>query len=282
MNVQEIPPVLFEDGDYVALNKPAGMLSIPGRFDKNTASLQDILKEKYGDIFTVHRLDKDTSGVICFAKNAEAHRNLNMQLDRHEVRKKYLAIAAGIFRKRSDRIDLGLSPLKKKKGLMVVDRRHGKKAITDYEVIEQFKNYALVQAMPRTGRTHQIRVHLAAIGHPLACDLFYNRPESVGGKRSKGHNDRFKVQGTGFRDKTKVESKIQNPNSKISALYQSEISGVSGIDGEDPLLSRLALHSWKLAFKHFALNKEVEIEAPLAEDMEKTLDALRKYNTDKK
>jgi 23S rRNA pseudouridine1911/1915/1917 synthase len=255
-----LPPIIYEDADYVVLDKPSGMLVIPGRFDNGAVSLQELLKQKYGAIFTVHRLDKDTSGVICFAKNAEAHKHLNLQFDNHEVRKTYLAFTCGVFKRHEDAISIPLSPNPKKKGTMVADRR-GKKSITYYKVLEQFNEFAFVQVMPRTGRTHQIRAHFAAIGHPLAIDPLYKK-WALANAPYAGRKQRIQI----------------DPHTPVTKeLFVTDIQkGYEGPKGE-PLIARLTLHSWKLVFKHHLTGAEVEVIAPKHSDFDLFLEELRKH-----
>src|SRR6186997_2143677 len=149
--------IIYEDENLIALNKPSGLLSIPDREGKDI-SLKKLLLEKYGNIFTVHRLDKDTSGLIVFAKNETTHKHLSQQFEARQTEKIYLGLVIG--------------SLAEKKGLMTVYRK-GKESLTDYEVLEDFKIFSWVQFQIHTGRTHQIRVHAKHIGHPVVCDELY-------------------------------------------------------------------------------------------------------------
>ena len=133
--------ILFEDEDMIVLNKPAGLLSIPDRFGKDV-SLKSLLIEKYGEIFTVHRLDQHTSGLIVFAKNAEAHKLLSELFEGREIEKKYLGLVLG--RPPSEgSIDQPIMEHPVKKGIMVVHAK-GKMALTTYKVIENYKRFAWV------------------------------------------------------------------------------------------------------------------------------------------
>lgn len=175
--------VLFEDEQLLALSKPGQLLVIPDRFDASRPTLFDgawfhLWKQRGGPEEEalprlIHRLDQGTSGVIVFAKTYEAQRALSRDFEQGGVQKRYLALVlgAGVI---EERIDLPLAPLKKKPGLMTVDPS-GKEAATRVVVLERFAGHALVAAYPETGRQHQIRVHLAARGHPLAFDPPYRR-----------------------------------------------------------------------------------------------------------
>ncbi len=235
MDIDKI--TIYEDEDIIALNKPNGLLAIPDRFNKELINLYDLLTNKYGKIFIVHRLDKDTSGVILFAKNAEAHRDLSIKWEKGEVAKIYFALVIGYVEEKQGVISLPIAPLKKKKGVMVVDKRNGKKSTTYFKVIDEFKDYSLVEAAPKTGRTHQIRVHFAYIGHPIAGDAIYNRKEAIGKFGVKGQKIEFPVQ----------------PKAEIS---------------------RLALHASKLRFEHYKTNETVEIKAEIPEDFKRVLNTL--------
>jgi len=178
MDIKKI--IVYEDKNIIVLNKPSGLLAIPGRFDRTQKNLYDILKGIYQNIFIVHRLDRDTSGIIIFAKNKEIHRQLSMLWEKHKVEKMYYALVHGRVSSKQGVIDKPIAPLQKKKGVMAVDYKKGKKSKTKYRVIKAGKEYTLLEVMPQTGRTHQIRVHFASIGHPVAGDVLYNRKEATG------------------------------------------------------------------------------------------------------
>ncbi|HEX9400704.1 MAG TPA: RluA family pseudouridine synthase [Anaeromyxobacter sp.] len=171
--------VLHEDGHVLAVDKPAGRLVIPGR-GTDERSLREELEAIHGRLWVVHRLDRGTSGVLLFARSAEAHRTLNLAFDRGEPRKRYVALVRG-DPPEERRIDLAIAPARR--GRMRPARAgdsRGKEAATVVRTIERFPprawaggKLALVEALPETGRTHQIRVHLAAVGLPLALDPDY-------------------------------------------------------------------------------------------------------------
>jgi tRNA pseudouridine32 synthase/23S rRNA pseudouridine746 synthase len=171
--------VLHEDAHVLAVDKPAGRLVIPGR-GTDERSLREELEERHGRLWVVHRLDRGTSGVLLFARTAEAHRALNLAFDRGEPRKAYVALVRGLPPPER-RIDLAIAPARR--GRMRPARPgdpRGKAAATVVRLLEPFPArawaggvLALVEALPETGRTHQIRVHLAAAGLPLAVDPDY-------------------------------------------------------------------------------------------------------------
>jgi tRNA pseudouridine32 synthase/23S rRNA pseudouridine746 synthase len=181
------PAVLYEDESVLVVDKPAGRLVIPGRGVEET-SLREELEGRFGRLWVVHRLDRGTSGVLLFARSAEAHRAANLAFDRGEPRKRYLAIVAGAPPAEA-RIELAIAPARR--GRMRPARPgdpRGKRAVTLVRRLELFPArawaggaLALVEALPETGRTHQIRVHLAAEGMPLAVDPDYGEDEPLRG-----------------------------------------------------------------------------------------------------
>ena len=171
------PEIVFENDLFVAINKPAGLLSIPDR-EQTQTSLKDILLEKYGSIYTVHRLDRDTSGIIIFAKTEAAHKYFSLLFEGREIEKYYMGLVHGIPAPKKGTIDAPIAEHGVQKGFYIVHQR-GKPSVTDYEVMEENKMFSLVQFQLHTGRTHQIRVHCKNIGHPLACDELYGDGKPV-------------------------------------------------------------------------------------------------------
>ncbi len=171
--------VLYEDSDLLAVDKPAGRLVIPGR-GTGERSLREDLEAVHGKLWVVHRLDRGTSGVLLFARSAPVHRTLNLAFDRGEPRKHYLALVRGAP-PAERRIEIAIAPARR--GRMRPARRddpRGKASATLVRLLEAFPGaawaggpIALVEALPETGRTHQIRVHLAWAGFPLAIDPDY-------------------------------------------------------------------------------------------------------------
>ena len=154
--------IIFENDRFIAINKPAGLLSIPDR-EQSQPSLKDLLIARYGHIFTVHRLDKDTSGIIIFAKDEITHKYLSQLFEGRQVEKCYQGIVHGYPANKKGTIDAPISEHPVHKGLMTV-HRSGKPSVTDYEVVEGHRSFSLLQFQLHTGRTHQIRVHAKNIG----------------------------------------------------------------------------------------------------------------------
>jgi tRNA pseudouridine32 synthase/23S rRNA pseudouridine746 synthase len=182
--VEAGPRVLFEDDGLLAIDKPAGQLVIPGRV-AGAPALRQQVERRHGPVWVVHRLDRGTSGVLLFARTAAAHRLLNLQFERGEPRKIYLALVSGRPPERFEG-DAWIAPARKgrMKPVPVGDPR-GKAAHTGFRVLERYERggapLALVEARPETGRTHQIRLHLRAAGFPLALDPDYGEAGPVRG-----------------------------------------------------------------------------------------------------
>ena len=163
--------ILYEDKDIIAVNKPCGLASIAEN-DVSIESLHSLLEEKLQQkIFVVHRLDKEVSGVIFYAKNAATHKLLNKQFNERTVRKYYLALVHGVLTDDEGIIKKAIREFGS--GRMGVDERKGKRSETKYRVLETYKGYTLLELNPSTGRRHQLRVHLYSIGHPIVGDLRY-------------------------------------------------------------------------------------------------------------
>lgn len=167
--------IVFADDDLVVVDKPYGLLSVPGRDPANRDCVPSRLSEEFGELRIIHRLDFDTSGLMALARNAEAHRRVNRQFEQREVEKYYEALVWGLPEADEGKIELPIIvdwPNRPKK---IVDPVNGKHALTYYRVLDRDagKNIARVELKPITGRSHQLRVHLAEIGHPILGCPFY-------------------------------------------------------------------------------------------------------------
>ncbi len=234
--------ILYQDDDMLMVNKPAGILVIPDRFNSDLPSLNRLLESKLGQrIWVVHRLDRDTSGVMCFAKNEEAHRHLSQLFEAHDVGKFYAGIVMGRVIPEEGRIEAPIAEHPTQKGKMTTARK-GKASVTDYKVVEQWALHSLVQFQIHTGRTHQIRVHMQSIGHPIVCDELY------------GDGKPFLL--SSIKKKFKLSEKEET---------------------ERPLMSRLGLHAYRLML-HKADGTLVDVEAPLPKDMAACVNQLNKWS----
>jgi 23S rRNA pseudouridine1911/1915/1917 synthase len=246
---EDIPlDVLYEDEHLAIVNKPPDMVVHPAK-GHWTGTLVNALQFHFGQLSRlsgdyrpgiVHRLDRDTSGVILIAKDEMTHRELSYQFEHRKIFKEYLAITSGVLDRDSDYIERRIAHHPHEREKMAVSdlEEEGKEACSYYEVIERFRGFSLCRIHPRTGRTHQIRVHLASIGCPVLADKAY------GGR---------------------------------SALRLSDLTGAIPETGDEVLIARQALHASRIRFHHPRRREVVEAEAPLPEDFERTLAALRRH-----
>jgi 23S rRNA pseudouridine1911/1915/1917 synthase len=244
---EDIPlDILFEDDAIAVVNKPAGMVVHPAR-GHWSGTLAAALQFHFNRLSTaggpqrpgiVHRLDRDTSGVMVVAKHDLAHIDLADQFEHRRVEKEYFAVCAGVPSRDRDLVDLpvGAHPHQREKMAIRRDHATSRHASTFYEVIERFDGYSTVRVLPKTGRTHQIRLHLANVGCPVLCDRLY------GGR---------------------------------AQITRGEISR-NAADTE-VVLARQALHARRLKFAHPISGEVLEFEAPLPTDIEAVVAALRAY-----
>ena len=234
--------ILVEKPDWVAIDKPSGILSIPDRLGKER-SLKTWLADRYGQIFTVHRIDRDTSGLILFARTPEAQSHFSAQFENRETEKVYFGLVVGCPANPSGTIEAPIAEHPARNGTMII-HRNGKSAHTEYTLIDRFPGYALLQFRILTGRTHQIRIHAKEMGHPIVCDPLYGdgKPFLLSSLKKKFH------------------------------LSKKE-------EVERPLMGRLALHAHQLRLQATD-GKKIELEAPLHKDMRAMIQQLRKLRGD--
>lgn len=232
--------VIFYDDDIIVLNKRSGILIAADRYDPEAPRLDLLAEKEFGKVFAVHRIDKDTSGLIVYARNAEAQKSLSMQFEHREVHKTYHALVYGHPLWEDLNVDLSLQPDGDARHRTVVSKRYGKPSETDFHLIGNCGPYSWIEAKPKTGRTHQIRVHLAANGLNIVCDPLYSgnqKPVRLSEIKKKWNGDEYE---------------------------------------ERPLLSRLALHAYKIEFKHPKTGEMVSFTAPYPKDMDATRKQLAK------
>ncbi len=230
--------IIYENDSFIAIDKPSGLLSIPDRFGKDP-SLKTLLQQQMGKIYTVHRLDKNTSGIILFAKDEATHKDLSQKFEEREVEKYYLGLVNGTMMNREGTIDIPIMEHPGKTTLMVTHKK-GKPSVTDYKVLEEFGLFSWVQFQIHTGRTHQIRVHAKYVGNSIVSDELYGDGQPV------------------------LLSSIK----RKFKLSKNELE-------ERPILNRLALHSSQLKFTD-AQGEKFELEASLPKDLKALLQQLRK------
>jgi tRNA pseudouridine32 synthase / 23S rRNA pseudouridine746 synthase len=173
--------VIHVDEAFIVVNKPSGLLSVPGRGPDKTDCAITRLQQQYSDALTVHRLDMETSGLMVFGRGIDAQRALSRAFERREVTKQYVAVVDGIMLADSGEIDLPLICDWPNRPRQIVDRDVGKPSLTRYQVLcrNEASNTTKVELSPVTGRSHQLRVHLASIGHCILGDSLYASPAAL-------------------------------------------------------------------------------------------------------
>jgi len=205
-------PIIFENNDLIVIDKPAGLLVHPVKDEKNT------LIDYFPNAKLVHRLDKNTSGLILLAKNEKTFNWLKSQFKNRKIKKKYLALVHGTLKDKTGIITKSIGRSRKRGGSQTITPI-GKirEAITRYKIIKEYKNFSLLEVSPETGRTHQIRVHLSSIGHPIAGDEKYKfkRQKNIEGlKRQFLHAEYLQFQMLDGSIK-ELQSKLPNELNKI-------------------------------------------------------------------
>lgn len=243
--------ILFEDDRLIAVAKPANLATIPGRGERD--SVLEMLSRQIGlpcsgmsdpRLRIVHRLDKGTSGVLLMAKDAAAQRAISEQFQNNQVRKEYLAIVVGRPGEEHGEIDAALAPHPTSRDRMAVNR-HGRSAVTAWKLEQPLGRFSLLRCFPKTGRTHQVRVHLKSIGLPLAVDPLYNPA----------------------------------PPGREAGIFLSHIKRdyrPTAGENERPLIARLTLHAEKLSLRH-PDGRELSIECPPPKDFRAAVKQLGKW-----
>jgi 23S rRNA pseudouridine955/2504/2580 synthase/23S rRNA pseudouridine1911/1915/1917 synthase len=229
---------IFENEQFIAINKPSGLLSIPDRMGQDV-SLKSILQDRFGKIFTVHRLDKETSGIIVFAKDEETHKYLSQKFEGRDVEKYYVGLVNGLLMSKEGTID---APIMEHPGKIykMMAHKKGKPSLTSYKVLDEFGMYSWLQFQIHTGRTHQIRVHMQYMGNPIVCDGLYGDPKPI-----------------------------------LLSSLKRKFKLSKDVLEERPILSRLALHSTRLKFTD-QKGEQFDLEAPLQKDLRALLQQFNK------
>jgi RluA family pseudouridine synthase len=173
--------IIFENDYLIAVNKASGISVGGDRWDESKQRLDRLIERdlQIKKIYTVHRIDRETSGIVIFAKEKETHRNLSMAFENKKVLKRYIAIVHGRPSWKETGCDLPLVPDGNKKHMTIIDKYRGKESFTQFNCLTSAGNYSILEALPETGRIHQIRVHAAALGHPVVCDGLYGKETPV-------------------------------------------------------------------------------------------------------
>lgn len=242
--------ILYEDDHLVAVDKPPGLLVVPDRYDRGEPTLVAEMTTRLraegklaegGRLFVVHRIDRGTSGIVLFAKDEDTHRSLSTMFAERQVSKTYQALVNGELPNDAGRIDLPIGLHPGDRSRMTIRKRKGRESQTDFRVLERYVFYTYLELKPTTGRQHQIRVHLQAIGHPVVGDDRYGDGKGV-------------------------------LLSELKRSYRQK----SDRD-ETPLMGRLALHATTLELAHPITGQPMTVEADLPRDFQATLRNLTRF-----
>ena len=249
---EDIPlDIVYEDDHMLVVNKQADLVVHPARGNQGGTLVNGLVN--YSDklssgggpfrVGIVHRLDRNTTGLILVAKTDTAHWRLAHQFEHRQVEKTYIAVVHGRLELDSDVINLPLGRHRRVREKYAVQPEAGKGAVTRYQVLEQYRGYALVRLMPKTGRTHQLRVHMSSIKHPIVSDTMYGGKVPLAGQLADG-----------------------------AVLDEGE-----GLDAASPVISRQALHAAELTIRHPETAEKMRFVAPLPRDMELLIKLLARW-----
>ncbi|PKO00029.1 MAG: RluA family pseudouridine synthase [Chloroflexi bacterium HGW-Chloroflexi-5] len=171
--------ILYQDESIIAVNKPSGLLTIRDGYNPDLPTVKSLLELDFGRCWIVHRLDKETSGILLVARNEAAHRSLNLAFENHQIRKIYHALIIGFPQNKEFIIDLPLRIDGDRRHRTIVDYDHGKPAKSKITILNSFQDCSLAEIKPETGYTHQIRSHLALSGHPILGDRLYKKIDTT-------------------------------------------------------------------------------------------------------
>jgi len=185
--------ILHDDADVIAVDKPAGLLSVPGRGEHLADCLITRVQKVFPHALLVHRLDRDTSGVMIFGLNPHAQRTLSTQFQERQTKKMYVARVWGVPDEKMGTVDLPLIVDWPNRPLQMVCHETGKPSVTDWRLLKDQGETARIRLIPKTGRTHQLRLHMLALGYPILGDPFYGHAESQAYPRMMLHSEELRV-----------------------------------------------------------------------------------------
>lgn len=200
--------IIHEDHEILVVNKPSGLLSVPGKGEHLADCLLSRVQEAFPQALLVHRLDRDTSGLIIFGLTPHAQRHLGLQFEKRRVKKTYVARVFGRLEPKTGTVDLPLIVDWPNRPKQMVDHENGKQAVTDWRVLRASDTESRVRLLPQTGRSHQLRVHMLALGHPILGDPFYAEGAARDFARLMLHSEELRIAhpdgGTGMRFREKA------------------------------------------------------------------------------
>ncbi len=171
--------IVFHDDDILVLNKPSGLLSVPGKSSEHRDSMETRALAEFPDARVVHRLDRGTSGVMVFALNAKAHRHLGLQFEKRQTEKEYIALVQGTIKESHGIISQPLRTDWYNRPKQMVDFVLGREAVTHWQILDRKDEFTRILLQPKTGRSHQLRVHMQEMGHPILGDQFYSNEKEA-------------------------------------------------------------------------------------------------------